>query len=60
MFALTDISRSAQRFVCMALATVIVATGLFMGIIAADSASQPNYSVTITQVDAEEVLTASR
>ena len=60
MFALTDISRSAQRFVCMALAAAIVATAVFIGMKAADSASQPSYSVTITQIGAEDVLTASR
>jgi hypothetical protein len=50
MFALTDISRSTQRFVCMALATVIVATSLSLAAIAAQSAAQLGYSVTITQI----------
>ena len=50
MFALTDISRSTQRFVCMALATVIVAASLSIGALAAQSASHVDYSVTITQL----------
>jgi hypothetical protein len=54
MFALTEISRSTQRFVCMALATVIVATSLSIATYAADSASNPGYSVTITEVQQEE------
>ena len=50
MFALTEISRTTQRLVCMALATVIVATSLSLGAVAAESASNVGYSVTITQL----------
>lgn len=50
MFALTDISRSTQRFVCLALAVVVVATGLSLGAVAAEAALDLGYSVTITQV----------
>ena len=50
MFALTEISRSTQRFVCMALATVIVAASLSIGAIGAESAAHMDYSVTITQL----------
>ena len=50
MFTLTDISRTTQRFVCMALAAVIVATSLSLGALAAESASNVGYSVTITQI----------
>lgn len=50
MFAITEISRSTQRFVCMALATVIVAASLSLGALAAESAAHVGYSVTITQI----------
>jgi hypothetical protein len=50
MFALTQISRSTQRFVCMALATVIVAASLSLGAVVAESATHLRYSVTITQL----------
>ncbi|HEY8539259.1 MAG TPA: hypothetical protein VIL28_10375 [Steroidobacteraceae bacterium] len=50
MFAITEISRSAQRFVCMVLAAVVVTAGLSAGAIAAQSAAHPGYSVTITQL----------
>jgi hypothetical protein len=60
MFALTEISRSTQRFVCMALATMIVAASLSIGAYAAQSASHLGYTVTITQIIEDTVLTASR
>ena len=50
MFALTDISRSTQRVVCMLFAAVIVATSLSIGALGADMASHGDYSVTITQI----------
>jgi hypothetical protein len=50
MFALTDISRTTQRVVCMLLATVIVAASLSLGAVGAHSASHSGYSVTITQL----------
>jgi hypothetical protein len=51
MIALTEISRSTQRFVCMTLATVIVAVSLSLGVVVAESATDVGYSVTITQLD---------
>lgn len=50
MFALTEISRTTQRFVCMAMATVIVAMSLSLGALAALSATDLGYSVTIKQI----------
>jgi hypothetical protein len=50
MFALTDISRSTQRLVCMLLAAVIVVASLSLGAFGARNASHSDYSVTITQL----------
>lgn len=50
MFALTEFSRPTQRFVCMAMATVIVAMSLSLGALAAQSATDLGYSVTIKQI----------
>lgn len=50
MFALTEISRSTQRIVCMVLATSIVAVSLTLGAFGAQSAAHSDYSVTITQL----------
>ena len=50
MFAVTDISRSTQRFVCLLMAVVVVAASLSLGAFGAESASDLGYSVTITQV----------
>ena len=50
MFAVTDISRSTQRFVCLLMAAVVVAASLSLGALGAESAAHPGYSVTITQI----------
>jgi len=50
MFALTELSRSTQRTVCMLLAAVIVTAGLSLGAFGAQSALHEGYSVTITQI----------
>jgi hypothetical protein len=50
MFALTDISRTTQRVICMLLAAVIVAASLSLGAVGAENASHSGYSVTITQL----------
>jgi hypothetical protein len=50
MFALTQITRSTQQYVCMALSALIVAASLSMGAYAAESAAHADYQVTITQI----------
>jgi hypothetical protein len=50
MFALTEISRTTQRFACMMMAVVIVAAGLSAGALKAQSLEHVGYSVTITQL----------
>jgi hypothetical protein len=50
MSALTDISRTTQRVVCMLLATVIVAASVSLVVAGAKSASRSGYSVTISQL----------
>jgi hypothetical protein len=50
MFAVTEISRSTQRVVCMVMSAVIVSFALTTGAIASQSALHTNYSVTITQL----------
>lgn len=50
MFSLTEVSRTAQQLVCMTLAALTVATSLTLGAYGAQSAAQPQYSVTITQL----------
>jgi ABC-type Fe3+-siderophore transport system permease subunit len=50
MFALTDITRTTQRVICMLLATVFVAASLSIGALGAETASHNGYSVTITQI----------
>jgi hypothetical protein len=49
MIAITEISRNAQRAVCMLVAAVIVMANLGLGAVVAQSAL-PHYSVTITQL----------
>jgi hypothetical protein len=49
MFALTQISRSTQQYICMALSALIVTASLSVGALMAEAA-QPDYSVTITQI----------
>jgi hypothetical protein len=50
MFTITELSRTAQRFVCLLLATVVVAASLSIGAFGAHSALHEDYSVTITQL----------
>ena len=50
MFAVTEISRSTQRVVCMVMSAVIVSFALTTGAIASQSALHADYSVTITQL----------
>jgi hypothetical protein len=50
MFALTELSRSTQRAVCMLVAAVIVAASLSIGAYGSQSSLHEGYSVTITQL----------
>jgi hypothetical protein len=50
MFNLTQVSRTTQQYVCMALAAFIVTASLSLGAYAADAATNVGYSVTITQI----------
>lgn len=50
MFDLTQISRTTQQYVCMALSVAIVAISLSLGAFAAESASNVGYTVTIQQL----------
>jgi ABC-type proline/glycine betaine transport system permease subunit len=51
MFSINQIDRSVQRYICMALSVVIVASMLWVSGYAAQVASRhEGYSVTITQV----------
>jgi hypothetical protein len=50
MFALTEISQSTQRAVCMLLAAVIVVASLSLGEYGAQPVLHGGYSVTVTQL----------
>jgi len=50
MFSLSQISRSTQQYVCMALSALIVSASLSLGAYAAEAAAHTDYSVTITQI----------
>jgi hypothetical protein len=50
MFAFIEFSRNTQRAVCLLVSAVIVAAGLSLGAIEAQSALHDGYSVTITQL----------
>ena len=50
MFALTEISRTTQQYVCMALSALIVTTSLSLGALMAEAAAHADYTVTITQL----------
>ena len=50
MSAITQISRTTQQYVCMALSALIVTAILSVGALMAEAAAQPDYSVTITQL----------
>jgi hypothetical protein len=48
--SLTEISRTTQEYVCMALAALVVTASLSLGAYAAETAAHADYSVTITQL----------
>ena len=50
MFATSELSQSARRVVCLVMAMVVVATSLSLGAFGAQSAADPGYSVTISEV----------
>jgi hypothetical protein len=50
MFALTQISRSTQQYICMALSALIVIASLSIGAYATESAAHADYLITITQI----------
>jgi hypothetical protein len=50
MFTAIQLSRTTQRFVCLLLATVVVAASLSIGAFGAHSALHEGYTVTITQL----------
>jgi hypothetical protein len=50
MIALTEISRTTQRVVCMVLSAVIVTASLSAGALMVESAATVDYSVTVTQL----------
>ncbi len=50
MFSLTDISRTTQQYVCMALSAFVVTVSLSLGAWMAEAAAEADYSVTITQL----------
>lgn len=50
MNSLTQVSRSTQQYICMALSALIVSASLSLGAYAAQAAAQTDYSVTITQL----------
>ncbi len=50
MFDITQISRSTQQYVCMALSALIVTASLSLGALMAEAAAHADYSVTITQI----------
>jgi hypothetical protein len=50
MNSLTQISRSTQQYVCMALSALIVTASLSLGAFAAEAAAHLDYAVTITQL----------
>lgn len=50
MFSFTEISRTTQQFICMTLATVIVAASLTIGAFGAHALTNPGYTITITQL----------
>jgi len=50
MFTVTQMSRNAQRNLCMLLSTVIVAVSLSLAAYAAQHAAHTGYSVTVSQI----------
>jgi len=50
MNALTQITRSTQQYICMALAAFVVSASLSAGALMAESAAHTDYQVTIEQL----------
>ena len=50
MFSFTQLGRTTQQFVCMTLATLIVAGSLTLGAYGAQTLADPGYTITITQL----------
>lgn len=50
MITITELSRTTQRVLCLALAAMIVTASLSLGIFGAQSALHEGYTVTITQL----------
>ncbi|MBB6093923.1 hypothetical protein HNQ60_002804 [Povalibacter uvarum] len=50
MFALTEFSRRTQQTLCLLMSAVIVAFQLAAAVYPAHMASNPGYSVTVTQI----------
>jgi hypothetical protein len=50
MFTITEMSRSAQRTVCMVLAGFIVSASLAIGAFGVEKPLHPGYVVTVTQL----------
>ena len=50
MFALTEFSRRTQQTLCLLMSAVIVAFQLAAALYPAHMASNPGYSVTVTQI----------
>lgn len=50
MFAITEFSRTTQRVVCMLMSVLVVSTSLAVGAYGAFDVAQPDYVVTIAQL----------
>jgi hypothetical protein len=50
MFSFTDISHTTQQFICISLATLIVAGSLTLAAYGAQALADPGYTVTTTQL----------
>ncbi len=50
MYAASRTTRTAQQFICMTLATLIVAASLALGAYGAHTLADPGYTITITQL----------
>ena len=50
MFSFTEMTRTTQQFLCMTLATLLVAGSLVLGAYGAQALAHPGYTVTITQL----------
>lgn len=45
-----EVGRSAQQYICMALAVLVVSASLSAGAVMAESAAHADYQVTIEQI----------